>query len=67
MTRYVAKPKNCRDSPYATTNVIYLVYCRQCAKYGASSFIEWKPLLKNYTNLIKERNPTCQILKHFMY
>ena len=33
---------------------------------GVGFCIEWKPLLRNYKSHIKNKNPTCRIVKHFI-
>ena len=55
-----------RDSICDTKNVIYLAYCKKCNKQGVGSCIEWKPRLRNYKSHIKNKNPTCRIVKHFI-
>ena len=55
-----------RDSTCNTKNVIYLAYSKKCYKQGIGFFIEWKPQLRNYKSHIKNKNPTCRILKHFI-
>ena len=55
-----------RDSICSTKNVIYLAYCKKCHKQGIGFCIEWKPRLRNYKSHIKNKNPTCRILKHFI-
>ena len=60
-----------RDSTCDTKNVIYLfitlfTYCKKCNKQGVGSCIEWKPRLRNYKSHIKNKNPTCRIVKHFI-
>ena len=54
------------DSTCDTKNVIYLAYCKKCNKQGVGSCIEWKPQLRNYKSHIKNKNPTCRIVKHFI-
>ena len=55
-----------RDSTCDTKNIIYLAYCKKCNKQGAGSGIKWKPRLRNYKSHIKNKSPTCRIVKHFI-
>ena len=55
-----------RDRTCNTKNIIYLAYCKNDNKQGVGSCIEWKPLLRNYKSHIKNKNPTCRIVKHFI-
>ena len=61
-----AKFKICRDRSCNMKNVIYLAYCKKCNKESVRSCIEWKPRLRNYKSPIKNKNPTCGIVKHFI-
>ena len=55
-----------RDSTCDTKNIIYLAYCKKCNKQGAGSAIKWKLRLRNYKSHIKDKSPTCRIVKHFI-
>ena len=47
-------------------NIIYLAYCKKCYKQGVGSCIEWKPRLRNCKSHIRNNNPTCRIVEHFI-
>ena len=55
-----------RDNTYSTKNVIYLAYYKKCHKQGIGSCIEWKTRFRNYKSHIKNKNPTCRTVKHFI-
>ena len=53
-----------RDSPYSTSNVVYMAYCKKCKK--VQSRISWKPRLRNYKSYIKKNVRSCKIAAHFI-
>ena len=55
-----------RDSTCASKNVIYVAHCKKCGKQGVGSTISWKTRLANYKSHIKNKIPSCRIVKHFI-
>ena len=55
-----------RDCNCESKNVIYVASCLTCGKQGVGSTTKWKPCLRNYKSHIRNRRPTCCIVKHFM-
>ena len=62
----VTKFKICRDSPCNTKKYYTLSILKKCNKQGVGSCIKWKPQLRSYNSHIKNKNPTCSIVKHFV-
>ena len=55
-----------RESTCTSKNVIYVAYCKSCGKQGVGSTVAWKSRLSNYKSHIKNKIPTCRIVRHFI-
>ena len=55
-----------RESTCTTKNVVYVAVCKTCGKQGVGSTVTWKTRLANYKSHIKNKIPTCRIVKHFI-
>ena len=55
-----------RESTCTSKNVIYVAYCNSCGKQGVGSTVAWKSRLSNYKSHIKNKIPTCRIVRHFI-
>ena len=60
--KYTIRKKLSCKSKY----VIYVSYCAKCRSQGVGSTIAWLPRLRNYKSHIKNKNYTCNIVKHFI-
>ena len=55
-----------RESSCTSKNVVYVAYCKTYGKQGVGSTIAWKTRLSNYKSHIKNKIPTCRIVRHFI-